>query len=155
LLAGTELRSTHRFRVSPAYTLSDTRADQSDELSRSPDHSPPPPDKAPSTPRRLANTATRLFLQLSRRKETARPHKRWPTRLNEKLHGYSAYREPLTSSCGIGSVHIGPLARLSRFPAPRLTENTIHQGYAIAKEEIEMSLDDFKAQYAPGGTAIE
>lgn len=29
------------------------------------------------------------------------------------------------------------------------------QGYAIAKEEIEMSLDDFKAQYAPGGTAIE
>ncbi|GAA5993095.1 hypothetical protein JCM10908_003104 [Rhodotorula pacifica] len=29
------------------------------------------------------------------------------------------------------------------------------RGYAIAKEEIDMSLDEFKAQYAPGGTAID
>lgn len=75
--------------------------------------------------------------------------------MSEKLHGYSAYREPLTSSFGIGSVP-RPLAVPSslRFTTSTNGEHDI-QGYAIAKEEIEMTLDEFKAQYAPGGTAIE
>lgn len=44
---------------------------------------------------------------------------------------------------------------LLRVRALTLVPCTAAQGFAISEDEIKMSLDDFKAQYAAGSNAIE